>query len=125
MSAQNPVRRAQLVSTFGIGGMIDFPRDESLMTAGIDAWPFARQPCPDDWLVVDERLASRLGVSHFRLPPDFRDPGPGIRHPNQHIPFVRFPRWHYCPREGVMQYLPLFGASRERCPCRPGLRCFA
>jgi hypothetical protein len=124
MTANNPLRRAQIVSTFGIGAMVDFPRDESLMTAGLDAWPFARQVCPDDWIILEERLAARLGVNHFRLPPDFRDPGPGIRHPNQHIPFVRFPRWHYCPREGVMQYLPLFGASRERCPCRSDLRCF-
>lgn len=123
MTAQKPVRRAQLVSTFGVGAMVDFPRDESLMTAGLEAWPFARQRCPDEWTIIEERLQARLGVGHFRLPPDFREPGAGIRHPNQHIPFVRFPRWHYCPREGVMQYLPLFGAARERCPCQPGLRC--
>jgi|SRR5665213_46368 len=123
MPAQNPVRRAQLISTFGIGAMVDFPRDESLMTAGLDAWPFARGRCPDEWIVVEERLQARLGVDHFRLPPDFRQPGAGVRHANQHIPFVRFPRWHYCPREGVMEYLPLFGAARERCPCKSGLRC--
>ena len=103
--------------------MVDFPRDESLMTAGLDAWPFARQRCPDEWVVTEERLQARLRVGHFRLPPDFRDPGPGVRNPGHRVPFVRFPRWHYCPREGVMQYLPLFGEARDRCPCGPGLRC--
>ena len=105
MTAQKPIRRAQLISTFGIGAMVDFPRDESLMTAGLDAWPFAHQRCPDEWVVVEERLQARLGVGQFRLPPDFREPGAGVRNANQHIPYVRFPRWHYCPREGVMQYL--------------------
>lgn len=103
--------------------MVDFPRDESLMLSGLDAWPFASQRCPTEWLVVEERLQARLRVGEFRLPPDFREPGPGVRNANQHIPFVRFPRWHYCPREGAMEYLPLFGDSRNRCQCRPGLRC--
>lgn len=123
MSAEKPVRRAQLISTFGVGGMIDFPRDESLMTAGLDAWPFARERCPDEWIIIEERLQARLGVGHFRMPPDFRTPGPGIRHASKHIPFVRFPRWHYCPREGVMKYLSIFGGARERCVCRAGMRC--
>lgn len=123
MTAQKPIRRAQLISTFGVGAMVDFPRDESLMTAGLDAWPFANQRCPDEWVVIEERLQARLGVGQFRLPPDFREPGPGVRNANQHVPFVRFPRWHYCPREGVMQYLPLFGGARDRCQCRPDLRC--
>lgn len=123
MTAQKPVRRTQLISTFGVGAMVDFPRDESLMTAGLDAWPFAQQRCPDEWVVIEERLQARLGVGQFRLPPDFREPGPGVRNANQHVPFIRFPRWHYCPREGMMQYLPLFGGARERCQCRPDLRC--
>ena len=122
MPAQRPIRRGQLISPFGVGALVDFRGDESLMTAGLDEWPFALEACPRDWLVQEERLQARLGVSHFRLPPDFRDPGPGVRHANQHIPFVRFPRWHYCPRRGVMEKLPFFG-SRVRCPCRPGLDC--
>lgn len=123
MTIQKPVRRAQLIGTFGIGAMVDFPRDESLMLAGLDAWPFAGQRCPAEWVVVEERLQARLRVGQFRLPPDYREPAPGVRNPSQHIPFVRFPRWHYCPREGLMQYLSLFGDSRNRCLCRPGLRC--
>ena len=124
MPAQKPIRRGQLISPFGVGSLVDFRGDESLMTAGIDEWPFALEECPDDWFVQEERLQARLGVSHFRLPPDFRDPGQGVQYANQHIPFVRFPRWHYCPRRGVMEQMSLFG-SRMRCRCRSDLDCYS
>ena len=101
---------------------MDFRGDESLMTAGLDEWPFAKDECPQDWLVREERLQARLNVTHFRLPPDYREPGQDIQFPNQHIPFVRFPRWHYCPIRGAMEQLPLFG-GRSKCPCRTGLDC--
>ena len=119
-----PVRRGQLISPFGIGAMVDFRNDESLMTAGLDAWPKAKdEQCPPDWLVREERLQARLNVTHFRLPPEHREPGRGVELANQYIPYVRFPRWHYCPRRGAMEQLPLFGGSRSRCPCRHGLDC--
>ena len=124
MPTRRPIRRGQLISPFGVGALVDFPGDESLMTAGLDEWPLAREGCPDDWFVQEERLQARLAVSHFRLPPDFREPGQGVQRANQHIPFVRFPRWHYCPRRGAMEKLPLFG-TRVRCPCRSNLDCFS
>ncbi|MCY4652651.1 MAG: DUF1998 domain-containing protein [Dehalococcoidia bacterium] len=124
MPNYRPVRRAQLISPFGVGALVDFRGDESLMTAGLDEWPYADEECPEEWMVREERLQARLGVDHFRLPPDFREPGEGVQHTNQHIPFVRFPRWHYCPRRGIMEELPLFG-SQMKCPCRSGLDCNA
>ena len=117
-----PIRRGQLITPFGVGALVDFPGDESLMTAGLDEWPSAKDECPRDWLVREERLQARLEVTHFRLPPDYRKPGRDIQHPNKHIPFVRFPLWHYCPRRGAMERLSLFG-GRQKCPCRPGLDC--
>ncbi len=102
--------------------MVDFRGDESLMTAGLDEWPYAKDECPKDWLVREERLQARLEKTHFRLPPEYREPGSEIQFANQYIPFVRFPRWHYCPRRGAMEQLPLFG-GRAKCPCRPGLDC--
>ena len=124
MPPRRPIRRGQLISPFGVGSLVDFRGDESLMTAGLDEWPLAREGCPDDWFVQEERLQARLGVSHFRLPPEFREPGQGVQYANQHIPFVRFPLWHYCPRRGAMEQLPLFG-TRVRCPCRPDLDCYS
>jgi MrfA Zn-binding domain len=104
--------------------MVDFPRDESLMVAGLDAWPFASEACPAEWLIMEERLQARLGVQSFRLPPEHKEPSPGVRYANLDIPTVRFPRWHYCYRCGGMEYLPLFG-GRQRCAGRPypGMNC--
>jgi len=90
------------------------------MTAGLDAWPFAKEECPADsgWGINEERLQARLGVSHFRLPPDHRERVPGERHAEENIPFVRFPRWHYCHHCGGMELLSLFGTP-QRCAGRP------
>lgn len=118
MPANKPIRRSQLISPFGIGAMVDFPGDESLMTAGLDAWPYSREICPSEWLITEERLQVRLGVKNFRLPPEHRDPGLGVKFANQDIPFIRFPRWHYCHRCGSMEFLSLFG-GRHRCKGRP------
>lgn len=98
--------------------MVDLPGDESLLIAGIDIWPGSQQDPAPDLLVVEERLQARLGVDHFRLPPDFRDPGPGITRAGQRLPAVRFPRWHYCPRCGSMIFLSLFETGRVRCPAQ-------
>jgi hypothetical protein len=124
MPAQKPIRRTQLITPFGVGAMVDFPRDESLMVTGLDAWPLAKEACPPDWLVSEERLQARLGVQAFRLPPEHRDPTPGVKFANLDIPTVRFPRWHYCHRCGGMEYLPLYG-GRQRCAGRPysGMSC--
>ena len=117
-----PIRRGQLITPFGVGALVDFRGDESLMTAGLDEWPWAKDECPRDWRVQEERLQARLDVTHFRLPPEYREPGPDIPLANEYIPFVRFPRWHYCPRRGAMERLSLF-SGRAKCPCRPGLDC--
>lgn len=49
-----------------------------------------------------------------RYPPDFRELEQGVKNPGIRIPFVRFPRWHYCPRCGSMEKLSLFG-DKQRC----------
>ena len=108
-----PIRRSQLVSPWGIGSMVDFPGDESLMVCGLDAWPYAKEDCPIEFKCEEERLQNRLRVNHFRLPPDYRQPAPGVQHPNLKIPFVRFPQWHYCPRCGNMQELSPFGGPQQ------------
>ena len=87
------------------------------MPAGLDAWPHGKQECPPEsgWLVREERLEARLGVTHFRLPPGHREPDGGAQFANQNVPFVRFPRWHYCHHCGGMELLSAFAATTERC----------
>ena len=99
--------------------MVDFPKDVALMSAGLDAWPGADQPCPPDWLVTEERLQQRLGVSHFRQPPEYRDPGPGVRLTGLSVPFIRFPRYYYCPRCGHMRFLSIYSGP-IRCDAATG-----
>ena len=63
----NNIRRAQAVVPFGVGSIVEF-RLEALMPAGLEAWPFHETE-----MIRDDRLAGRLGVDHFRVPP----PKPG------------------------------------------------
>lgn len=120
MPAKKPIRRGQLISPFGIGAMVDFPRDESLMPAGLDAWPNAKDECPREsgWLIREERLEARLGVHHFRIPPDHREPDGGAQFSNVDVPFVRFPLWHYCHHCGGMEKFSAFSSTRDRCKGR-------
>ncbi len=84
----NPLRRTQAVVPFGVGAIVDFPK-QTLMAAGLDVWPEEPQ-CQ----IYDDRLAKRLGVKYFRSPP----PGPKKDLAGAHLPFVRFPLWYLCPR---------------------------
>lgn len=72
------VRRSQAVLQYGVGAMIDFP-SQVLMTATSELWEN-----PD--IIHDERLEKLLDVSEFITPSDCG------------IPFVRFPRWYFCPK---------------------------
>lgn len=117
MPAKKPIRRSQLISPWGVGQMINFPKDESLMVAGLDLWEekFRTIIELDEFKVTEERLAKRLGVKDFRLPPDFRDPGPGVVNPSLRIPFVRFPKWHYCTRCGHMEKVSIYHSQKPTC----------
>lgn len=85
--ARQSLRRSQAIMPFGVGAIVDFPK-QSLMAAGLDAWP--NQP---ECRIDDDRLARRLGVMFFRAPP----PGPSEGRQGAKLPFVRFPLWHFCP----------------------------
>ncbi|MEY3948606.1 MAG: hypothetical protein RL512_1417, partial [Bacteroidota bacterium] len=120
MPANKPVRRSQLISPWGVGQMINFPKDESLMVAGLDLWEIKfreleRSKSLDEFIVEEERLAKRLRVKNFRLPPDYRD-NP-LEKTNQFlkIPFVRFPKWHYCTNCGYMHKVPIYHHEKPRC----------
>lgn len=117
MPAKKPIRRSQLISPWGVGQMINFPKDESLMVLGLDMWEekFRTISELDEFKVTEERLAKRLGVRDFRLPPDFRDPGQGVTNPSLKIPFVRFPRWHYCTRCGHMEKVSFYDSHKPTC----------
>ncbi len=103
-----PLRRSHAIAPFGVGAMVDFPGPVSLVHCGLDSWPF-QESAPEhrEFKIDDERrLATRLGVNYFVTPPDFRHSSFGAQstQPNLYLrlPFLRFPRWHVCPRCGRM-----------------------
>lgn len=127
-----PLRRAQLVSPFGVGAMTTGPDGISVMTAGLDSW-YRREGGGEDssnldlseFRVEEWRLQRFLRVKEFRLPPDYRDPRAFVPAPNATLtlPMVRFPQVHFC-RNGKclrLTQLPLHTRGRRRCPhCEKG-----
>ena len=128
----NPIRRAQLITPFGVGAITVLKRGTSVICCGLDHW-FKREGAGDgagldidrqEFRVDEPRLERLLGVGQLLLPPDFRKRS---RHeqgvPNQEltIPFLRFPKWHQCSRPecGRIDEFPLSRRDAPRCPaCR-------
>ena len=114
-----PIRRRQLITTSGVGSMITAPDGTSLLIAGLDHWyerPY-RELKEDEFVVREWRLERLLGVSHFRLPPDFRKGGGDNLYIS--IPALRFPRWHRCILCNKLVKRKLTDSSRDRdhkCP---------
>jgi len=127
--ARPEFRRTQGIVPFGVGAIIDFP-DESLMAAGLDAWPIQASPeqtaaLRETLRVAEPRLQARLWqllgrpITDLFMPPEAppqthqpfaQAAGPVLHSPT---PFVRFPEWHFCPRCRAMQRVPWNTASRD------------
>lgn len=95
------MRRAQLVTPFGVGAMSVLVNGTSVITAGLDHWydvDDAATLALQDYQEHDWRLETRLRVSEFRLPPDYRYQGQGNdqRNVKLTVPVLRFPRWCFC-----------------------------
>ena len=100
------IRSAQLVTTFGIGSIVDAP-ECSIMIAGQDEWRSDRTD-----VIHEPRLQRRLGVSEFRLPKVCRRVSSG-GHQEPAVPAVRFPLWHFCPGCHRLAELRDFGGTKE------------
>jgi hypothetical protein len=80
------IRLSQTVSPFGVGAIYDF-RGESLIAMDTTRWKGGRP-------VLLDRLAAELGVGGFRSAPAHW----GRERDGMPLPFLRFPRWLFCPR---------------------------
>ncbi|SES88506.1 protein of unknown function [Salinibacillus kushneri] len=104
-----PLRRGQLVTTFGPGSLVISPEGESAMIGSLDKWYHDKNEKPidalDEFEIQEPRLRSILKVDKLLMPPDYR---PGYKYKNAgdaltqtntdiYIPLLRFPTWHYCP----------------------------
>jgi hypothetical protein len=121
--AKNPVRRSQLIAPFGVGAMTVVQGGTGLITAGLDHW-FKREDNTqqvdiEEYLIEEWRLERLLQVDHFRLPPDYRErtvAGQDVPNIGLTVPFLRFPRWHFCPRCHRLEERPLSERGRPKCP---------
>lgn len=90
------VRRSQLISTFGIGAIVDLEKG-SFMPMGLEDWE--RVTGLPSLSIGEPRLQAMLGVSHFRLGPVKEDlPGTTQVRARSAAPAIRFPEWHECPK---------------------------
>ncbi|MET0370687.1 MAG: DUF1998 domain-containing protein [Sphingobium sp.] len=90
------VRRSQLISTYGIGAIVDLEKG-SFMPMGLEDWEYStRLP---SLTIGEPRLEAMLGVSQFRLGPVAKQvPNSRMVSARSTVPTVRFPEWHECPK---------------------------
>lgn len=103
------VRRSQMITTYGIGGLIAVD-NESFIVSGIDhaheSWSLDEAP-----IIHEHRLARVLGVRHFRLPPSSDESSKdGVR-------VRRFPLWHSCPKCESLQHIRGFNPPPGKNVC--------
>lgn len=85
------IRRSQIVSSYGCGAIVDFPRLSGIM-AGIDNWIISDGKLPDDAKFQERNLQKMLGKDFFvQVSTDENADKPFS------IPVYRFPRYYYCP----------------------------
>lgn len=119
-----PLRRAQLIAPFGPGAMVVIQDGTSVITGGLDHW-YEREDGrnegqtmdPNEYYIEEWRLQQLLGVTHLKLPPDFRQKAIYEVIPNSEltIPFLRFPRWHFCPKCKSLAELTLSARGKQKC----------
>jgi hypothetical protein len=114
-----PLRRSQLVTTFGPGALVVSTEGDTAIVGALDKWYHdkngRRLTALGEYEIQEPRLKSLLNVKHLLLPPDFR-PSEQYRSENSaivqtntdvYIPLLRFPTWHYCPHCKTLHQLPL------------------
>lgn len=104
------LRRGHLITPYGVGAIVPFPNDESLIIAGIDGWKNGEDGDRKKYIIEDKRLAKRLKVNELRFPPEYiENVGSGFasENVNKYIDAYRFPQWFYCPICGHMEYYSL------------------
>lgn len=130
-----PLRRGQIVTTFGPGSLVVSPEGETAILGGLDKWFYDKYDQKvvslEDYEVIEPRLKTLLKVKSLLLPPDYRSNfqfkggGDALRQQNTdvYIPLHRFPRWHYCPNCKSLYELPLSArTSKKDCKQCEGLR---
>ena len=126
----NSKRRSQLVIPFGVGAMVDF-KDETWMTAGLNFWPseleryrLEKNEIVEATQIIDKRLQDRLTIQlarqqnpikYFLQPTITAKEHRGRKPENADMPFVRFPKWHFCSNCKLMKEFALTRRNLPKC----------
>ncbi len=123
MANNKNVRSSQLLSPFGVGQIINFPKEVSYMVCGLNLWDekIAQRKAQAGYNNIEEaalrinepRLQKLLNVEYFVKP--FIFSSSGIKNKHLTIPAVRFPRWHHCTNHkcGRMREIELTMADEK------------
>jgi len=104
----NNIRTGQLLSPFGIGQVISFPDEVSVMISGLELWEKILEERRvsggidavdlDKLKIPEERLQKLLNVEYFLKPFPYTENS--VTNNLLKIPAVRFPGWHHCINSG-------------------------
>lgn len=125
MSKQSEVRtrKGQLIHTFGPGAMQVNKDGISIIACGLDYWytksgtiESLNKSLIKRYIFKDSRLAKRLNVDHFRIPPNaiIIDEGHKLDAP---IPGIRFPYWHICSNTRCQRLIKASAIDEEEVKC--------
>jgi hypothetical protein len=113
------LRRSQLVTTIGVGGMYTRQNGSSVIVCGLDYWLEDMSPEQLRELEIDDfRLRKQLRVGKLYKPPaiieDLIDDGSRRTFT---VPVLRFPTWYACSRCGRLQRQNIyFSPTTLECP---------
>ncbi|NNH17073.1 DUF1998 domain-containing protein [Acinetobacter sp. ANC 4282] len=125
MSKKSEVRtrKGQLIHTFGPGAMQINKDGISIIACGLDYW-YTKSGTTESlskslisrYIFKDSRLAKRLNVDHFRIPPNavILDEGHKIDAP---IPGIRFPYWHICSNTSCQKLIKVSAIDENEVKC--------
>ncbi len=121
------IRTGQLLSPFGIGQIVTFPDEVSVLISGLDLWEESLEQKKisegidavdiDQLKVPEDRLTKLLKVEYFLSPFPYTENN--FTNNRLEIPAVRFPGWHHCinPHCGIMKKIELAQSDKKiDCP---------
>ena len=84
------LRRSQILTSYGCGALVDFPRLSGIM-AGLESWPIGQ--LPESAKIRERNLEIMLGKEFF-----YQVSSPENDFDKTFsLPSYRFPSWYYCP----------------------------
>lgn len=89
------VRQSQIITTYGIGAIVDFV-DDTVMIAGIDSWNWAENDSKNPFMIHNEGLQSLLEKEYFISPKVETNSHGAYGKRSLDIPAYRFPEKLYC-----------------------------